>query len=395
MSFLRQIGAASALNVRALPTRWGASLVVIAGVAAVVGVLISILAIASALERTAHATGSVDGAIVLRGGSTAELNSSLSRDQATTISDAAGVKRTADGAAEASAEVVMSVALQKRGGGEGDVTIRGVGDRLFDVRPNVRIVEGRMFRATSRELIVGRALRRAFGALQVGTRIDILGTPWTVAGIFESGGDWHESELMAPRETLMSMYRRTEFQSVTVLLRSPEAFAAFKEALTDNPTLSVSVERERDYYADVSRELTSTITLVAYLVGGIMALGALVSAANCMYAAVSARLREIGTLRAIGFGGAAVVVSVFAEAFTLALGGGLLGSALAWAVFHGSSVSVLGSLSSLAEVVFRVSVTLPMAVMGITWACAIGALGALFPAIRSARVPVAVALQQF
>ncbi|HEY5761388.1 MAG TPA: ABC transporter permease, partial [Steroidobacter sp.] len=209
----------------------------------------------------------------------------------------------------------------------------------------------------------------------------------------ETGGDAHESSLMTDAETLNSIDQRGAFQSVTALLESPSSFQAFKDSLSANPALAVDVVREREYYQQQSKTMTTIISVIAYVVGGIMAVGAVFAALNTMYSAVSARLQEIATLRALGFGSTAMVMSVLAEALVLALIGGVIGAVLAWTFFNGNTVSTLGGNGGLGQLVFELSVSPQLMILGIVWACVIGILGGLFPALRAARLPVAMALR--
>lgn len=389
---LKQILAVTEMNLRQLPQRLGISLVIVIGIAVTVAVLVSVLAMAAGFNKTLSNTGRSDRAIVLRGGSQAELSSTMTRDNAQTIIDAPGVKRDADNKPIASAEMVAIVNLPlKASGADANVTFRGVSPKAFALRPEIQIVEGRMFQPAVRELIVGRSAQQQFKGLEVGSKLAFRDSDWTVVGIFESGGDAHESELMADIETLLSAYRRNLFQSVTVMLESPAALTAYKDRLTTDPTLTVDVRREPEYYAAQSERLSKLLNFLAYWVGGIMALGAMFGTLNTMYSAVSARQLEIATLRAIGFGALPVVISVFVEALILALIGGGIGSVLAWIFFNGNVVNTLGA--NFSQVVFRLTVSPTLLFTGIVWACAIGMIGGLFPAVRAARQPVATALR--
>jgi putative ABC transport system permease protein len=209
-------------------------------------------------------------------------------------------------------------------------------------------------------------------------------------GVFASGGDASESSLMTDAATLLSAYQRTAVNSVTVRLASADAFETLKTALTTNPTLSVSVERETDFYRRESEEANQVFGLVGFAVGIFMGLGAIFAALNTMYSAVSARTREIATLRAIGFGAGGVVVSVLVEALALALLGALIGAAIAWLLFNGNTVTLGGSVSS---IVFKMQVTPGLIGAGMLLACAVGFIGGLLPALRAARLPVATALR--
>ena len=388
----KQTIAVTSMNLRALPQRLGISLVIVIGIAVTVAVLVSVGAMATGFQKTLSNTGRDDRVIVLRGGSEAELSSTISRDNTLTILDAPGVKRDADGKPIGSADMVAIVSLPLKASGSGaNVTLHGVGPKMPVLRPEIRIVEGRMFTPALRELIVGRGAVKQFSGLDLGSKVSFRDADWTVVGIFESNGDAHESELMTDIETALSAYRRNLFQSVTVMLESPEAFNAYKDRLTTDPTLGVDVKREPDYYAKQSQGLKKLLDLLSFGVGGIMALGAIFGTLNTMYTAVSSRGVEIATLRAIGFGALPVVVSVFVEALALALIGGALGAIGAWIFFNGNTVNTLGA--NFTQVVFNLTVSPALLVNGIVWACVIGVIGGLFPAVRAARLPIATALR--
>ncbi|WP_206957732.1 ABC transporter permease [Trinickia acidisoli] len=389
---IKQIVAVTSMNLRSLPQRIGTAWVIVIGIAVTVAVMVSVLAMAAGFQRTLKGTARDDRAIVLRAGSQAELESTIDRDNAQTIMDAPGVRKDEAGRPIASADAVVIVALpQKKDGADANVTLRGVGANAMKLRPEMHLIAGRMFRPAVRELIVGKSALAQFKGLEIGSHIAFRNSEWTVVGIFESGGDAHESELQGDVETVLSAYRRNGFQSVTVMLDSAAAFDRFKAALTTDPTLKVSVQREVDYYAAQSRNLSKLLNLLAYFVGGIMALGACFGALNTMYTAVSARTREIATLRAIGFSGAPIVVSVLVESLLLAIVGSVIGSAAAWVFFNGNTVNTLGA--GFTQVVFHLTVTASLLVSGVFLACTIGMLGGLLPAIRAARQPIATALR--
>jgi len=392
MNMLRQIRAVTWMNLSSIPQRFGTSSVIIVGIAGVVAVLISVLAMATGFQRTIVATGRDDRAIVLRGGSDSELASTLSREATLTVMDAPGIRKDSTGKALASAEAVVIVDMPKKSNDSGaNVTIRGIGPAGLTLRPEIHLSAGRMFQRGLRELIVGSGAQAQFKGLDVGSHLALRGSDWTIVGAFASNGDSHESELLADGETVLSAYRRNLYQSVVVLLASKDSFGVFKSSLTTNPQLSVDVMREHDYYAKQSQRMSSVLSFIAYVVGGIMAVGALFGALNTMYSAVSVRSREIATLRAIGFGASAVVLSVLIEALLLSVIGALIGAGLAWMFFNGNMVSTLGS--NFTQVVFRLAVGPSLVALGIVWACVIGLVGGLFPAIRAARLPVATALR--
>jgi putative ABC transport system permease protein len=392
MKMFRQIRAVTAMNFRSLPQRASTSLVIVIGIAGVVAVLVSVLAMSTGLIRTMENSGRDDRAIVMRNGSVAETSSALDRDSARLVADAAGMKRDARGEPILSAETMRILTLQKKEDGtEVYGLLRGVGPKLLEVRPELKITEGRMFRPAVTEVIVGKAARAQFKGMDIGDTINSRGATWTVVGVFETGGDAHESSLMTDAETLISIDQRGAFQSVTAFLESPAAFQAFRDSLQSNPSLAVEVVREREYYRQQSKTMSTIISVIAYVVGGIMAVGAVFAALNTMYSAVSARLQEIATLRALGFGPTAMVMSVLAEALVLALIGGLIGALIAWLFFNGNAVST--SAGGMGQMVFELTVSPQLMILGVVWACVIGLLGGLFPAVRAARLPVATALR--
>jgi putative ABC transport system permease protein len=275
-----------------------------------------------------------------------------------------------------------------------NVPFRGVQPAAFAVRDEVRVVEGRPFRRGVREVVVGRKAAQTFAGLAVGSRIGFRDSDWTVVGTFETGGDVHESEIWADAEVALSAFRRTGFQSVTATLADPSAagLAGLKESIARDRRLSINVLREPEYYAKQASILSRLIGVLGYSVAVFMAIGATFGALNCMYSAIASRQTEIATLRAIGFGGAPVVVSVMVEALALALVGGAAGAALAYVYCDGASLSTL-NFNTFSQVAFDFRVTRALVTEGLVGALVIGLLGGLPPAVRAARVPVTAALR--
>jgi putative ABC transport system permease protein len=392
MCILKQIAAVTRLNIKSVPQRLGASSVIVIGIAGVVGVLVSILAMAGGLSQMMSGTERADRAIVVSAGAAFETLSNITREATQTIADAPGIKRGSDGKALVSADALAIVRLPlKRGGNNGNVSLRGVGAGALAVRPEIHLVEGRLFGAGVREVIVGRTLQRQYRAVELGQQVLVRGAGWTVVGVFESHGDQHEAEMLTGAETLQSAFERNTFQSVTVLLDSADSFALFRAAVAGNPALAVDALREADYFRQQSRAFSRLLSIVAYLIGGIMAVGAVFGALNAMYSAVSTRAVEIATLRVLGFGASAVVVSVFAEALLLAVLGGAAGGGIAWLLFNGHAVSTNGG--GLTQLSVPLAVDVSLIAYGVLWACIIGMMGAAFPAIRAARAPLASALR--
>jgi putative ABC transport system permease protein len=388
-----QIAAVTALNLRSLPQRLAPSLVVILGIAGVVGVLVAMLGMVTGLDRAFANTGDPSRAIVLHKAALSEGLSSFSIDWVGPVEDGPGILRGSNGESAASPEYVVGVNLPKRSNGdEAGVTMRGVGAAAFLVHPEWHIVAGRTFRPGLREVIVGSAAASEFAGLDVGRQVDLGGNLWTVVGRFTSGGDSHDSEILTEARTLMTAFNWGAYSSVTVRLDSPTSFDRFRRALLANSTLDVDVDREQDYYSGLAKGITGLLYLLSTIVAAIMAIGAVFTALNTLYSAVAARTAEIATLRAIGFGPSGVVVSVLAEALLLSLLGALLGAVVAWLLFNGNALSTGGGEFN-SDVSFRLLIGPSLFAVGIVWACAIGFLGGLLPAIRAARLPVAVALR--
>jgi putative ABC transport system permease protein len=392
---LNQIAHITLINLRTIPRRLGTSLVVVIGIAGVVGVLVSVLAMSEGFRHTLASTGRPSRVIMLRAGSDAELSSGVARDQATLLATLPGLARDAAGRPLASAELVVMVDLPRKGEHDpNNVPFRGVQPAAFDIRDEIRIVEGRRFARGVREVIVGRKAADLFAGLGVGAHIAFRDSDWTVVGIFASGGDVHESEIWADAEVALSAFRRQGFQSVTAALAdgSDASLARVRDTIGRDPRLSINVLREPEYYAKQATILSNLIKVLGYTVAAFMAVGAMFGALNCMYSAIASRQVEIATLRAIGFGGAPVVISVMIEALVLALAGGLLGGALAYVYCDGASLSTL-NFNTFSQVAFDFRVTPGLLAQGFVWALVIGFAGGLFPAVRAARVPVTVALR--
>jgi putative ABC transport system permease protein len=383
--------AATRIGIAGLPQRWGASLVVIVGIAGVVAVLVAMLAMGEGFAATLKGTGNDTTAIVLRGGSQAETNSVITRDQVPLISSLAGIARGSDGRSAISPELSQVVNMVTRSDGtDANAQLRGVGEAAWTLRPQVKLIQGRRFNPGMRELVVGKRTQEQYVGLELGKQIELANQQWTIVGVFESG-DSHESELWSDADTLASTYNRQAFQSVTVKLAGKDGLKQLKAAMAADPRLKLDVDTTRNYYGKQSEGLTRLIRALGTVIGVIMAIGAVFGALNTMFAAVAGRAREIATMRAIGFRGLPVVVAVMLETLLLALLGGLLGAGLAWLVFNGYSVSTLSA--NFSQVVFQFKVSPELLWSGLKWALGIGLIGGLFPALRAARLPVTVALR--
>lgn len=394
MNWLNQITAILRFNLMSLPARKGSALASIVGIAGVVAVLVGVLSIASGFTAAMTNAGSDDVALVLRSGSDTEMVSGLSLEETRIIADAPGLARDALGP-RASSELFVIINLPKRSTGtDANVPLRGVDGPAFEVRDNVKIVEGRTFQPGRNEFIVGNGAAIAFAGLEVGNRIQVGANEWEIVGRFTAGGGIAESEIWTDAAVLQAAYRRgSSYQSVLAQLQSPGAFDQFEKALADDPRLSTKVIRQSDYYASQSTTTRNLIVTLGVLVAGLMAIGAIFGALNTMYSAVASRTREIATLRALGFGASPIILSILVESLVLALAGGLVGGLGAWLAFDGFRTSTI-NFQSFSQVAFAFQVTPTLLLIGTATAAAIGMVGGLFPAVRAARLPIALALRE-
>ncbi|HEV7785351.1 MAG TPA: ABC transporter permease [Thermoanaerobaculia bacterium] len=393
-NWLSQVAMVTGLNLRTVGQRLGASLAAAVGVAGVVAVFVTTLSIAEGFRRTLVSSASPDTAIVLRSGSDSEMMSGLQREATSIIAEKPGVARNAQGPV-ASAELYVVADIPKKSTGtDANVPLRGVQPAAFDIRKELKIVQGRRFETGRSEVIVGKAASQEFAGLDLGSKLHFGESEWTVVGIFTAGGSISESEIWCDAGVLQPAYRRgTSFQAVYAKLQSPQAFDDFKDNLTRDPRLDVKVIREADYYAEQTRTINGIITGLGYLIAALMAVGAVFGAINTMYSAVASRTREIATLRALGFRGGPVVISVLAESLVLALAGGLLGALISYFAFNGYQTATM-NWSSFSQVAFSFAVTPRLLVQGLVYSLLMGLIGGLFPAIRAARMPVATALRE-
>ena len=394
MRFLTQVFTVTALSLRTVPQRAGSSIVAVIGVTGVVIVFVAVLSIAEGFQAALTGAGSPDTAIVMRGGSDSEMSSGLPLASTRIVKDAPGVLR-GDSGPIASAELFVVVDVPKRSTGTpANVPLRGVEPAAFSVREEIRIVEGRAFRPGTNEIIVGRSAANQFAGIDVGTTQRWGESSWQVVGIFDAGGTIAESEIWCDARVLQPAYRRGEtFQSVYARLESAETFQSFSDALTTDPRLDVMVEREDQYYLGQSQLITAIITGIGTVIAVLMGFGAVFGGINTMYTAVASRTREIATLRALGFSGGPVVISVMAESVLLSVAGGIIGGLVAYVGFNGYQTATL-NWQTFSQVAFAFMVTPALLVQGITWAVVMGFFGGLFPAIRAARLPVATALRE-
>jgi putative ABC transport system permease protein len=394
INWLSQILVVTTLNLRTIRQRLSSSFVSVVGIAGVVAVFVAMLSMAAGFQKTMASTGSPESVIVMRSGADSEMTSILYRQDANIIGDAPGVRREADGPV-ISPELFVIVDLPKKTTNTtANAPLRGVGPHVLHVRPNVKIVAGRMFEPGRNELVAGRAAAAQFAGVDVGRTLTLGKNTWTIVGVFDAGGTVSDSELWCDAAILAPAYQRgSTFQTVFVRLETPEAFTKFKDALTTDPRLNLKVVREKEYYAEQSQMVTNLITTMGTFIALLMGIGAVFGAVNTMYSAVAARTREIATLRALGFGAVPVVVSVLVESLALAAVGGVIGGVIAYLGFNGFETSTI-NWQSFSQIGFAFAVTPALIVSGVVYALVMGLLGGFLPAIRAARLPIVSALRE-
>jgi putative ABC transport system permease protein len=394
MALLNQIGAVTAMNLRALPQRVAPSVVAIIGIAGVVLILVAVLSVSEGFRRTLELAGSDDVAVVLRGNANSEMASNFSQEQVQIIEQAPGTAR--DGAGPiVSAELFTTVDQPKRSTGTpANAPLRGIEPAGIHTRPHFQLLAGRMFDTGHYEVIVGRGAAHSLSGLDVGRLVKWGNNDWRVVGTFADNGSVSESEIWTDAHVLQDAYSRgSSYQTVRALLASPTSFKEFKDQLSTDPRLNVSVLTERQFYAAQSALITTVVRGAGTVLALLMGAGAVFGALNTMYSAVVARSTEIATLRALGFGALPVVVSVIAESLLLALAGGVLGALIAYLAFDGFQTSTL-NYASFSQVSFAFSVGPDLMARGITYGLLLGLVGGLFPAIYAARQPIIAGLRE-
>ena len=382
---LRQIFIVSAINFRSLRQRPWQSLVVVVGMACVIGVLLSMLSLTEGLMSAYDKTGDPRRALVVSTGAQGEGNSSLPRDKARLVMDAPGIAKAPDGSPIADAAMNTGIPVYRLNGRQAYNNLRGFGPKGVMLRPEFHIVSGRMFQPGKRELVVGILAKTQFKGMNVGDKVILPDGEWPIVGSYTTG-DLLDGQLVGDTETVMKALRKPAYNSVLVRLTSPAAFATFKAALTSNPALSVDPYLQTEWYKKIGEGMFTFFKVIAYGIGIILAIGALFGCLNTMYAAVAARAREIATLRAIGYAAFPVAMSVILESVLLSVAGAAIGAVIAWALYDGYN----GSFGSN---VFKYAVSASLFGLALIWAVAVALLGGLLPSIRAARRPVVEALR--
>jgi len=381
-------------NLRSVRARWVSAIVAVLGIAGTVGVFVAMLSLAHGFRATLVASGSEDNAILMRAGATAEMMSGITLESIKIVQDDPGVARDASGPLITSEVVVVAPFPLRATGTNANVQVRGVSANVLTIRHNVKITQGRMFQPGLSELVVGSNANKTYSGLTLGNTVDFGSGHWRVVGVFDAGGSAFDSEVWTDARVLDDVYKRPTniYQSATVHLTSAAALQQLKDSVSADPRLNLDVFREVDYYAKQSTAMTRLITVLGGLVAFVMAIGAVFGALNTMYSSVAERGREIATMRALGFGGPAVVFSFLIEALLIAFVGGLLGC-LAVLRLNGLTTSTI-NWQTFSNLAFAFRITPGLLLSGLVFALVMGLIGGLLPAISAARRPIAVALRE-
>ena len=377
---------------RNLWTRRVTTLLTAGGLALVVFVFATVLMLDAGLKQTLVATGEFDNVVAIRKGAGTEIQSGITRPQAAILETHPAVAIGGDGRPLASKETVVLIALKKAGADKpSNVVIRGISGAGFALRPQVRLVQGRAFTPGSTEIVVGGAIARGFEGVRLGERLRFAQRDWTIVGTFDAGGSGFDSEIWGDAEQLMQAFRRVVYSSVTVKLRDAAGFEGLRADVDADPRLANEVKRERVFYSDQSRALSTFITVLGLTLTAVFSIGAMLGAMITMYASVANRVAEIGTLRALGFRRGAVLGAFLVEALLLGLAGGVGGLAFA-SLMQFASFSTT-NFQTFADLSFKFLLTPAIAGETLAFSLAMGFLGGFLPALRAARLEIVDALR--
>jgi putative ABC transport system permease protein len=390
-----QIAAVTGMNLRNIPERWSSSLVAVLGIGGVTLVLVALLSIAAGFKVALEGSGSDDVAIIMRSGSTNELSGGYGVDTVTVVSDAPGIKRDAQNKPIMSPELYVLVDGRMRGkDASTNLPLRGVSEMAPKVRKSFKLVEGRMFKEGTNEVVVGDGVVKQYEGLEVGKKVRWGNTDWTVVGRYTDGGGIAESEAWGDTRVVQQAWRRgNSFQSIRAKLANAGALKTLKDSLTKDPRVRVGVQTEREFYADQQKLMSTIINTVGWTLAIMMGIAAFFAALNTMYNAVNSRVREIATLRALGFSGAAVASSVRNEALVLGAIGGSIGGLLAWVFLNGMHSSTM-NWASFSQITFAFTVTPQLILTGIIYGMILCRAAGFFPAWRAARMPITSGLRE-
>lgn len=369
------------------------TLITMLGIALVVFVFTAVLMMANGVQKTLRSTGSDDNIIVVRKAAMSEIMSILDREAAGIVVNLPQVARFADGRPMSSKEVVVIINLDKLGAdGISNVTVRGVEEAAFQLRPQVRIVEGRMFRWGAREVIAGAGITDRFVGAQIGETVKFGGDVWTVVGIFDSEGSGFDSELWGDLNQIADAFRRSSLSTVTARLKNPDDFSDVASAFeSDNRLQYFTAKREKKFFEEQSEMMATFIRILGIFITVIFSTGATIGAMITMYGSVANRTVEIGTMRALGFYRRSILLAFLIESIVLSLGGGVVGLALA-SLLQFFTISTL-NFGSFSELAFSFALSPRIVTQSLGFSLLMGLLGGFLPSVRAARLDIIQALR--
>ncbi len=376
---------------RNLLTRKVTTFLTASGMALVVFVFAAVLMLAEGLQKTLVATGSYDNVVVLRKGSTSEVDSGIEREKASIVETLPQIATDEKGGALAAREVVILITLKKKQGGTSNVTIRGIGEDSLRLRPQIRLVQGRMPRFGVTEMVAGSSLVRRFRGLEVGESLGGGLKEWRIVGIMDAGNTAFNSEIWADADQVMQSFRRPVYSSIIFRLADTAGFDAARRLIENDPRLSLSAKRETRFYLDQSEMMARLLRILGVSLTMIFSLGAIIGAMITMYAAVANRTAEIGTLRALGFQRRAILLSFLMESLFLGMTGGCMGLFLA-SFMQLITISTV-NFQTLSELAFRFAITPSIIIESLAFSLIMGLLGGVLPAYRASRMNIVESLR--
>ena len=380
-------------TLRNLAVRKLTTALTVIGMGLVVFVAAAVMMLAHGLEETLVATGSDDNAIFVRKAANTETISLMVRDDAGVVTTQPEVAVSSDGTPIAASEIVILVSLNKSEGGDAaNAVLRGTQPKALELRPNIKLVEGRMFTPGTSEIVAGRSASENYQGCKIGESVRFAMRDWTVVGVFDAGGAGFDSELWGDADQVQQAFRRTIYSSVTVRLRDPAQFEQLKTRMETDPRLTVDVKREKEYYQAQSELMATFIRVMGLVISIVFSVGAMIGAMITMYAAVANRTREIGTMRAIGFPRRRVLVVFLIEAIWLSLLGGGVG-VLAAAMMSLVTVSTT-NWTTFSELAFSFALSPSIVLGSFVFAIVMGLIGGFLPAVRAARADIINSLRE-
>jgi putative ABC transport system permease protein len=394
-SALEQIGAVTAMNLRNIPQRWSSSLVAVLGIGGVTVVLVALLSIGAGFSKALEGSGSKDVALILRAGSPSEMSSYYGPQEITAVTNTAHIRRNAANELLLSPEIANVVTTKLRGkDSEANLPLRGVGPMAPQLRKQFRLTAGKMFHPGTNEVIVGAGAAKQYEGLEVGKKVRWLKTDWLVVGQFSDDGGVAESEVWGDIAVLQQAWQRgPTISSLRVKMDEGTTVKQFKDLITKNPQLTMDVPSEAEFYAEQQKVMSGIINRVGLWIAILMGFAALFAALNTLESAVASRVREIATLRALGFGAGPVITSVLVEAMILGAVGGLVGGLCAYAFLNGITSSTL-NFASFSQITYAFTVTPLLLLLGIAYGLLLCLLAGILPGIRAARQPITQGLRE-